>query len=70
MLQEQREVITWDPDGGIIIHDRAKLEATLSVYFRRRPARSSGRGSRRRRGGAAWIVGGRGPRRRRGVPRG
>ena len=34
MLQEQREVLTWDPDGGIIIHDRQRLEATLSVYFR------------------------------------
>ena len=33
MLQEQREVLTWDPDGGIIIHDRQRLEATLSVYF-------------------------------------
>ena len=27
-------MLTWDPDGGIIIHDRQRLEATLSVYFR------------------------------------
>ncbi|KAH8066646.1 hypothetical protein JL722_1099 [Aureococcus anophagefferens] len=34
MLREQKEVIAWDPEGGIIIHDRQRLEATLSVYFR------------------------------------
>jgi hypothetical protein len=34
MLQEQKEVLTWDPDGGIIIHDRQRLEASLSIYFR------------------------------------
>ena len=33
MLQEQREILTWDPNGGIIIHDRKRLEAKLSMYF-------------------------------------
>ena len=40
MLQEQREILTWDPNGGIIIHDRQRLEATLSVYFRHNKFRS------------------------------
>ena len=34
MLREQSEVIAWDPEGGIVIEDRQRLEATLSVYFR------------------------------------
>ncbi|KAJ8598984.1 hypothetical protein CTAYLR_009456 [Chrysophaeum taylorii] len=34
MLREQSDVIAWDPDGGIIIEDRLRLEATLSIYFR------------------------------------
>ena len=31
---QPREVLGWDPDGGIVIKDRQRLEATLSVYFR------------------------------------
>lgn len=32
MLKEDE--IGWDPEGGIIIEDRQRLEASLSVYFR------------------------------------
>ena len=33
MLQEPPEILKWYPNGGIIIHDRERLEARLSRYF-------------------------------------